>query len=78
MTQGAPTVDMGRSSVTDAMIAAYALNGFVKVPNLITAESASALRDEALGVATGTATNGDEWRRRLCRTADPAGQCVAQ
>ncbi|MDE0839565.1 MAG: phytanoyl-CoA dioxygenase family protein [Kiritimatiellae bacterium] len=60
MTQGAPTVDMGRSSVSDAMIEAYALNGFVKVPNLITVESASALRKAALGVATGTMPNGDE------------------
>jgi phytanoyl-CoA hydroxylase len=60
MTAVRPTVDMGRAAVTDEMIDAYRTDGFVKVPKLITAACATEIRNEALGVASGDARNGDD------------------
>ncbi len=53
-------VAMGRSTVTDDMIASYRRDGFVKVPNLITSECAAAIRKDALPVAEGKNHRGDD------------------
>lgn len=53
-------VTMGRRGVTEEMVAAYRKDGFVKVPNLLSAESAAALREDAILVASGGQTNGDD------------------